>query len=201
VRNLIALKGEVACTAHDFELIFNVVITAWTHDHLEELVRHLDGLFGDSFFARLKFKALRPRGRALANTYIIPRYSELSPDLVRALEYATRRRIECFVETTPLCYLPGFEHCSLETDNIVRKYVYGGWNFHSGLHTGLVENDGYNQSYVKPAGCKGCGVNLVCAGVWRQYLDVYGDAEFQGVDRDPTAIARRVLKEEPAPAA
>jgi len=195
VRNLVRVKREVAGTPHDFELIFNTVVTSWTYEDLRALVEHLVEAMPGEFFARFKFKSLRVCGRARENREIVPRFSAASPHLVSALEYAARRHIDCFVETTPLCFLPGFEHCSLETDNIVRQYVYGGWNFHSGLHTGLVEKGGYNDSYVKPRGCAGCTLGPVCAGVWRQYVDVFGDAEFRATTRDPVAVARRVMGE------
>ena len=192
LRNLLALKNEVRGSERDFELIFNTVITSWNFEELDGLVRHAVEIFGDEFFPRFKFKALRPKARALENRFIIPRHSAVSPHLVRALDYAAGRGIECFVETVPICFLPGHEHRALETTNIVQDYVYGGWNFHTGLHTGLCRNDGYGGSYVKTPGCEGCTLDAICAGPWKEYVEVFDTSEFHASDRDAVAIARRV---------
>ena len=163
------------------------------YPHLQGLVRFLEESLAPDFFAEIKFKGMRAKARALENRQVIPQLSDVSPHLIRALDYATARQIRCFVETVPICFLRGHEDQALETRNIIENFKYGGWNFHVGPHTGLVKNHGYNNSYVKNGRCTQCRLTPVCAGVWKEYGTLFGWDELNPSDRDPDSIVAKVL--------
>lgn len=192
--NLVAYnRAALAANKPPVKLIFNSVIHAWNHTKLDALVRYVDGLIDGAFEYAVKLKGLRARGRALQNAYILPRYPEVAPSLKAACDYMAGRGVSYFIEGVPLCFLPGHEHASLETDGIVREYKYGGWNFHSGGHTGLCKDGGLGDGYGRAAACEGCTLKAVCAGVWVDYLRLFGDAEFVASTVPVDDVAKRVL--------
>ena len=192
--NIVAYnRTALAAGKRPVKLIFNSVIHAWNHRQIDALVRYIDAQVGGAFEYAVKLKGLRARGRALQNAYILPRYPDLAPSLQAACDFMAGRGVSYFVEGVPLCFLKGHEFASLETDGIVRNYKYGGWNFHSGGHTGLCQDGGLGEGYGRAAGCATCTLPAVCAGVWNDYLRLFGDAEFQPSAVPVDDVARQVL--------
>jgi MoaA/NifB/PqqE/SkfB family radical SAM enzyme len=193
LRNIIELKKRLGDT-QELEVVFNIVLNAWNEDILPDILKHLWDVFEGDFFPRIKFKGMRPVGRADENRYIIPRYKNLAEPLNEALIFAAEHNIVSFVELVPICFLKGHERSCLETRNIVEKYVYGGWNFHTGGHEGLCDNNGYNESYLQTEPCKECTVSSICAGVWREYINIFGDEELIPSTEPLEVVAARVMK-------
>lgn len=188
LKNIAEIRHRLS-DENNIALLFNVVMNAWNYRELEGIIKFLHSLFKKNLHATLKFKGIRPAGRAAENTEILPRFSEITPFLHKAAEYARKENIDYEIEMLPLCCVPGHEHAVLETKDYVLKRGYSGWNFHAGSHKNLCEN----ANYFKPGKCSPCAFNEICPGVWNHYLQLFGDNDINPVFKDPAAIVGKIL--------
>jgi hypothetical protein len=158
----LTLQGIDEALAAGMAVVTNCVINRLNQEQPPEYVRGLrsrwPGLTGRVF------SFMAPVAAALRNMQYLPRISEALPPLRAALDdcIAKGERVRVAgVCGLPLCTLPGYEAVCDESSNPV----------------GVPMSD----DRFKPAGCAECIHAPRCSGVWRRYVDRYGDGEFVAV--------------------
>lgn len=105
---------------------------------------------------------------------VVPRYAEVMPDLLSALE-AYGDRLDLGVEAIPFCLLPGYE--SHVTDQPFRDSCVA--IEHRQLDDPAARDwrEARAEMKGKPDSCRACRFDARCQGVWREYLDHFGGDE------------------------
>lgn len=120
----------------------------------------------------LNFSVVQPAGRALKNKWLVPKYSEIKPNLLEAAGLCKSFGLSlsnpfCGV---PPCFFTGFEEYCLEVQIANEKPVAG---------RKTIENA--KQEKIKGKLCGNCAYDYCCAGVWKNYAAIYGTSELKPV--------------------
>lgn len=131
------------------------------------------------------------QGEAGKNFYdVVPRYSEIIPYLQPALDYIKANKWNVNTESVPMCFMPGHEEVSCELyqhkDNY-RLYQYGAEDFFRDA-----DCDRVSQKRKAPV-CGHCMFDALCEGVYKDYPEHYGFAEFKPVTQK-TESARNLIE-------
>ena len=119
---------------------------------------------------RLQFSYAMPRGNAWLHKDKVLRFAECKAPFAEAFELGRRTGLR--VETSQSCCVPP---CVMP-DYVDHVDVYG--DFGGGKTSGAER--------AKPASkCGECQWDRICAGVWRRYLDTFGDGELQTITDRP----------------
>ncbi|MCX7905205.1 MAG: radical SAM protein [Elusimicrobiales bacterium] len=104
----------------------------------------------------VQFSFVKGIGRASENKYIIPKYSEVSPYLIEAMEILNKNNFEFWVDHIPLCFLGKFYQRHVDYVKI---------------------NKGIKGEYVKEKKkikkCRGCSLFKFCSGPRIDYIKIY----------------------------
>lgn len=176
-------------------LSVNIVVNGWNYRYLPQMLRFFFETLG---LDDVRANFVRPEGYAEGSADLTPRYTDVVPLMMKAVllnEYHFKKTFT--FGSIPLCVLPAE---LLSSDRLLRKYL-GEYRDLStdcsirgegGCETGEVKlADGrarFNWQDRKrydlkghPAACDTCSKVRLCEGVWQGYLDIHGDAEFNGV--------------------
>ncbi len=138
-----------------------IAISKLNADHLSEVVKFILKKYPS--INHFIFNNLDPTtSRVRENPKTIPTLGEIELELFRSLKLLSAKKKTFRVERVPLCYLPGFEHCSTETRKIVKgelRPIYFLDQKGFLLQKGFVHN--------KSAKCRICSLNEICAGLFR----------------------------------
>lgn len=166
----------------------NQTICAQNAGHLAATVRWLCERF--PFIGHFSWTYLDDSGpRVAEHPETIPTLRSTRKSLLLAMRYLARTRRTFRIEKVPLCYMGEFGHCSTETRAIVKgekraiDFLDGRRHYRENL---------WRHGYAKPAGCRGCTLDAVCAGLWT-LGGGYDPAELVAQKRDPRPIVRRIL--------
>jgi MoaA/NifB/PqqE/SkfB family radical SAM enzyme len=119
------------------------------------------------------FSFIRPNGRCLENSWLIPKISDIEIFLYRVMNYCKKNDIYFEIEGVPLCYMQGFEKYCSETLRLKNKNIrYVGEDKHEDIHKFIHEN-----LKEKSEVCNLCKRNDQCVGVWKEYADLKGVKE------------------------
>lgn len=172
----------------------NVVLNGWNYRSLLPMMRFF---FDELGLADLRVNFVRPEGYAEDNADLVPTYTDVVPYLLKAMALNEGHFHKVFTfGGVPMCVLPrkllqsepllkryvGDIYRDLSTDCSVRKQGAGD---HDGV---AVTEDGrarfnwqdrkrFDLKHHMDA-CRTCAYTEVCEGVWRGYLDIYGESEF-----------------------
>lgn len=116
-------------------------------------------------------------GNAKKNFFdVVPKYTEIEPYLLRALENSMQKNILFDTEAIPYCFLEGFEEFASEIFlkkmkievRAVEKYI---------------EDWDQRRLEIKKKGrqCSECLFMEICEGPWVEYIDNYGDSELKPI--------------------
>ncbi len=161
----------------------NPVLTRKNMDHMVQFV---------SFFKRLgiwdiRFNFVRPEGGAENNPELVPRYSEAMPFIVKAmLANETKLHINLTFGEIPFCTYPAeiFGNATLRNRYIgefidsptnVTEFID---NTEAGRRRFLWQELKSDVLKSPTKACKGCKLFPICGGVWKNYLQMYGEREF-----------------------
>lgn len=167
----------------------NTVISKANADHLSETAEWLVESY--PFIGHFVWNNLDPlmikdkEGLAL-----VPKLVDFEVELHRAMDFLEERGKSFRVERVPLCYMPGFEHCSTETRKIA-KGEERSVRF-------LDERDFFRQEdwvYGKADCCKDCKFCDICAGLY-EMDKYYSSAELFPVFVDKEIVENRIRKSE-----
>ncbi|MFH1510428.1 MAG: radical SAM protein [Candidatus Woesearchaeota archaeon] len=117
-----------------------------------------------------------PTGNALKNfDSVVPRFSEISGFVHKAISHCVEKEYKIFVTGIPLCFMTGFEVYLDEA----HKSEFTMVPFH---HPGKDIITNYKAEVrmsmkVKHDKCKNCGYDRICEGVFKNYVDVHGFEE------------------------
>ncbi|MBL7148110.1 MAG: radical SAM protein [Nanoarchaeota archaeon] len=159
IKNLIKLGKNVRITH---------VINNINYKYLLDYVKFIKKNFNQVEYLELNYiKATKH------NTYLIPKYKDVKPFLLKALDFCVNNNIKVKVDHIPICYLNGFE--GLHVD--VRKIVFN------------VNKDHFDEKkYVED--CNPCKLKIICNGPRKDYTNLYG----QDVLPVKKNIAEKIIK-------
>ncbi len=168
------VKGVRQVKRLGLPVIVNSVIVQANVSHLPELARLLVALEVDQF--QLAFvHALGSAAESFAT--IVPRLSEVGPQVTQALGIGLRAGVRCMTEAIPLCFLPGMEELAAEAI-IPRTKIFDADQV----------IDDYTEFRLQEGKAKGprcpqCRYDAECEGPWREYPEHFGWEEFEPVTR------------------
>ena len=165
----------------------NTVITTANADHLDALAALVIERF--PFVRHFVFNGLDPEtDRLRSNPELIPRLSDLELSLFRAANLIEGSGRTLRVERIPLCYMPGFEHCSTETRKIVKAEER---ITHFLDRRGAVRQGPEAFVHRHEPACERCTLKPICAGLYER-TSAYDPAELATQFIDPEPIRRRI---------
>lgn len=130
----------------------------------------------------VNISALHTSGTALRNfREVTPRYREIQPYVLEAVDRVVRRDRVVTLEGFPYCTIPGYERYMINWSENKFKMLYRTFVFDD------YENYMDAQARVKDQRCNGCAFNDVCGGVYKEYAEFIGWDEFQPIA--PIAVA------------
>lgn len=182
IQNLAQLKQK---------LIGKVVLSRLNYQVLPELCQHLVELGCPQI--SIAFPHAQGRARKLWDT-VVPRYGEVSPYVIKALDWLERRNIPVDAETFPFCCLPGYVHHIAELAQQLEEYVE--------LNQYGSDSGPVNWCKLRPeiktkfTQCQKCRFTAVCEGPWNEYAAMYGGEEFVAVPGQFVYNARQVVSGE-----
>lgn len=187
-------------------LSVNLVLNGWNYRHLPKMMRFF---FEELGLEDLRVNFIRPEGYAEGSADLTPTLTDVVPLLMKAVllnEYHFRK-IFTFA-AVPFCVLPPE---LLNSKNLLARYV---GDVYRDLSTDCsIRNEGFDIGVARvengrsrfnwqdrkrfdlkdqPDGCRTCVMAEMCEGVWRGYLDIYGDGELAPLTVDGGRLGRRV---------
>ena len=188
IRNLLLRKSE----GHLADGVsVNIVLNAKNGPHLLPMMKFF---FDTMQLDDLRVNFVRPEGYAEGNGDLVPTYTEIVPLLTKAILLNEFHFKKTFTfGGFPLCVLP---EELLRSRHLLAKYcgdIFRDLSTDCSIRAenefGVADFDGkrarfnwqdrkrYDLKHHMEA-CSRCSMSDVCEGVWRGYLDIYGDAEF-----------------------
>ncbi len=167
----------------------NITINRANADHLDGLVSMVIERFPS--IRHFVFNGLDPdTDRLRGEPDLIPRLSEFEVALALAARAITTSGRSLRVERVPLCYMPGFEHCSTETRKLVKDEER---TTHFLDCRGAVrqEAEAFVHRHHEP--CEVCTLEPICAGLYERE-EGYDPNELAPLFIDPEPIRKRILK-------
>ena len=161
IKNLLALNVKV---------MLSFVICKLNCDDLTGYVKFVDKELQQS---HITFSFVMPSGNALRNKWIVPKISDVTNELKKALTYCLNNGIT-FAFTgcsIPPCFLKGFEEYTGEFLLSNKEFVL---ERESGSRLRHVED-----GKIKPESCKKCKYDSICGGLWEEYVKIYGFDEIK----------------------
>lgn len=173
----------------DISVDANIAIFKYNAGHIAQLVKFIVGNY--PCIRHFSFNNLDPKtGRMPENPDAIPRLNDIELSLYKTFTFLEKTGRTFRISRVPLCYMSGFEHCSMETRKIVksetRSLIF------------LDERGKFDQKgffYDKGECCKVCSVNDICAGLYRMG-DCYFEEELYPLFVSPEKIRSAILKED-----
>jgi len=124
----------------------------------------------------VNISALHTAGTALRNFWeVTPKYDEIQPYVLEAVDRAVRRDRLITLEGFPYCAIPGYEQYMIDWTENRFKMLYRTFVFDD------YENYMDANARVKDERCGGCAHNQVCGGVYKEYAELIGWDEFHPV--------------------
>lgn len=150
----------------------NTVVTKQNYRFLPDVARLLIRLRVMQF----QFAFVHIQGNALRNfRTVVPRMTDAAPFIKKGLDVGLRAGIRVMAEAIPFCILPGYEeYCS-------EKYIPAAQIKELSAQ---VENFDWvrkNEAKIKFSQCLRCLHYQKCEGPWREYPELFGEAEFQPI--------------------
>lgn len=163
------LKHPVSC---------NVVINRLNYQSLSEVM----GLIAKCGASIVRLNYLQPEGNTIAHQEIVLAYRDFIPFLRPALMTARRAGIVVNFEAIPWCVsgLSREEYAQFSEDASDReKYTIVRNDIDPTLRPTLHQLQRRLELKTYFEKCRGCEARSGCEGVWKRYVDVFGESEFQ----------------------
>ena len=130
----------------------------------------------------VNISALHTAGTALRNfSEVTPRYDEIQPYVLEAVDRAVRRDRMVTLEGFPHCAIPGYEKYMIDWSENQFKMLYRTFVFED------YENYMDSNARVKDERCGRCTHTDTCGGVYKEYAELIGWDEFQPITPVATA--------------
>jgi len=132
------------------------------------------------------------KSRTAQNPWIVARFIDMELELKKTVELLKRFKKTFRIERMPLCYMQGFEEFSTETRKIVKDEQYI-CSFISKNKRNEVRRVNPKDFRVKVECCSHCLLDEICAGVQKEYIDIYGGKELFPVFAEPVSIIKKII--------
>ncbi len=145
------------------------VISKINADYLEETFDYIQSI---SAGTRMSLTYPHPNGNAYSKS-VVPRYSDIRTCIQRVLKkYASLLTIEAI----PICYLYPYQDQVVNVDEELINHI-SIKGFDSSLGPDLIEDYSARLMKEKRKGqrCRNCIFDSRCPGVWKEYVEFYGD--------------------------
>jgi MoaA/NifB/PqqE/SkfB family radical SAM enzyme len=196
----------------------NIVLNGWNYKHLPQMMRFF---FEDMALDDLRVNFVRPEGFAENNSDLTQTYTDTIKVLMKAvlLNEEHFKRVFTF-GGIPMCMLPerflgsepllrkymGDIYRDLSTDCSIRSAGTSGVEGTSTIEGGRARFNWQDRKRFDlkhhMSGCARCAHTDLCEGVWRGYLEIYGESEFSPLQlSDDGRYVREAprLKQAPTP--
>lgn len=147
----------------------NIVINSLNYKNLKQTVEFISK---ELKVDRITFSFVAPINKALENKHIIPKISEVLPNLRNAIKCCEENNITFTVPLRcgiPFCMLEGYDS-----------------------HVDPGSRDTRDKMFFEK--CKKCKFYQICPGVWTDYVNLYGSGEFE--EKNGKDKAKKGKKEE-----
>lgn len=173
-----------------FDIHIIHVITSLNFKDLPEFIESLHQLNLNKFW--LNFSLVVPESWAWENKWIIPRYKEVKPFLIKAFGLCDKYQFQFDIsEIVPLCIVEGFEEHAISTnfkeadDEAIDDFITGKRN---------LELNPSDTKASKAPQCLECNLNDVCVGFYPRIKEHFGVSDFIPFKKDPTLILKKLNK-------
>ncbi len=186
-------------------LSVNAVLNEHNYRHLPRLLRFF---FDELQLVDFRVNFIRPEGRAARDQGLTPRFTDVVPQLMKAVVLNEHHFMKVFTFAgMPLCVLPDE---LLSATHLLRKSL---GDVYRDLATDCsIRSEGYDDGVSKVEGgrarfnwqdrkrrdlkhqaevCGRCEARAICEGVWRDYLELHGAGELSALDRRGDGFLRR----------
>ena len=165
------------------------VINSLNYKDLPEFIDHINDLNLQSLYLNLSIVV--PEGWAWENKWIIPRMSDIKPDLIEAMKRCKKYNIKFDIsEIVPLCVVEGFEEHAVSTLfkisnlEIIDDYLTG--------KRSLNFVNPSSQYAAKAPQCQECTFNNICAGFYPRLKELYSVDDFIPRKDDPLLVLKKI---------
>jgi len=197
------LQGIKNCIDQDINVNLNITINTLNTNDLSELIKFLTKKFPQ--VNHFIFNNLDPgnsdgkhQSRAGKNPWIVAKLNNIEKELSLTANILKRLNKTFRIERVPLCYMKGFEENSTETRKIVKNENYS--------CAFLRENSSHETIKIKPTNitdklyrlkskeCDFCNLKSICAGVQKEYAELYGLSELSPSFENKEKIIDKITK-------
>ena len=111
---------------------------------------------------------------------LMPKISVAAPYIRKCLDLAKGRDdiLHWHIRYVPLCYFNKYED---QVSELYEKKMFTTEHLAPDFNNFDVENSRVGANRIKPAKCKKCKAYNVCEGIWKEYIDNYGDEELNPI--------------------
>jgi len=164
----------------------NIAIFKQNVDHLAQTVNFIINNF--PYVEHFSFNNLDPNTtRVREHPEVIPRLNDMELPLFKAFNLIDKTGRTFRISRVPLCYMAGFEHCSMETRKIVKQEGRSTFFLDE---RGKYEQTGFQHQHGEC--CKSCFVKEICAGLYRMN-EFYFEEELYPLFISPDKIRKKIL--------
>lgn len=173
------------------------IITEQNYRDMPDFVRFVSRHF--PLIKRIVFSFIYPAGAVLKHKHVIPRLSSVESYFLKALNLCKEKKIPFSISScgmVPLCFFKGYEQYFIKQQymdqpsnvKLINKREKKGYQ--------LATKSFHRKSKIKIGVCKQCLLNKYCAGLWKEYAQIYGTDELRPVrDRKRLETVESLLKE------
>ena len=122
----------------------------------------------------LGFNLVHVEGQVENRKYLVPKLSDISPYLIKAMQFCKKRNMVMVVDDIPLCFMNGFEDFAI--------YV---WTLPNG-------DESYLPHTTHHKACNTCQLPSICPGVDNAYFKVHGDKELKASKKSAKLILKGI---------
>lgn len=125
----------------------------------------------------INLSAIHPVGKAYENfERVVPTYGQIQQKIFEAVDVCVKRNCVVTLEGFPNCMIQGYEKYQIDWEENEFKLLYH--NFVLNNYATFMEK----ETKKRVPACRQCERKNICGGVYKEYLEFFGDAEFQVID-------------------
>jgi len=152
IRNVLKFGGTVRLT---------MIINRLNKDYIEEYAEFVGENFPEVFLVEMNFVKLE--GRAKNRKWLAVSFDEVETSLRNSYRILKSFGIMLLIDGMPICRMKDFELCNVDLVKYRKKDAHYFWK-------DLKQKEQGNA-------CKNCSLKEICGGVWKGYLELFGDAQ------------------------
>ena len=174
----------------------NYVINSKNYKDILSFVK-LIGSFSERII--IEFSYALPLDNKEEDKKFLPRLSDIKPFLVEALDYCSSNGIKFRISSCsiPYCFCGNHLEGCVELKHMTgiknRKETVPDYEHIPGMSSERRGANLWSTKRKKVVACEDCALSEVCNGIWRGYLEIYGEEEIKPILEVPKAIEKKYL--------